>query len=595
MIRTKNLLSTMTVCVIVSLSGCTLPKMVKMSKDQQLTVTPNPLEVHGEEVKFDMSASLPVKMLKKKTTYTADIDYKAGEKKTDVGDLVFNAADYPNAKKEQPKAEKSFSFPYTDDMQRGNLVVTGTAAKGKKAKTTPEMVVAPGIITTSRLVKDPNLVAFAETGYNPNPEFEPTDVAFFFPQGSAQLQTSETRSKRGKFLDAFISEKNVTKTVTVTGTHSPEGAERVNSKLSENRAQAIEKYYRGKMRAFKYNNDTADSIEFVLKPVIEDWQMLKDTLSVTDIIEEDQKSQILSIIDGEGDFEQKEDQLHSLPSYRKLLGQVYPKLRTAQTEILTLMEKKPASELSALARQMAEGRGDTSLLRNNELAYAATLTPDLNEKRGIYEVSVKKSDSWQSHNDLGAVHLELAKKETDKAKMTQLVDMAITHLEMAKNKQETAEVYNNLAVAYTMKGMKNEAMEAVNKAAQQTGNEDVTKAINATKGIMQIRAAQYTEAINTLSQAGDSAVVLYNKGLAQVLAKQYDAAIATLNEASSKQADAWTYYVTAIAAARAKNESTMVESLKKAISADSSLRAKALEDLEFNAFANSETFKNAIK
>src|SRR5690349_21627715 len=128
MIRTKNLLSTAAVCVIVGLSGCTLPKMVKMSKDQQLTVTPNPLEVHGDQVKFDMSASLPVKMLKKKTTYTADIDYKAGEKKTDVGEVVFNAADYPNAKKEQPKAEKSFTFPYTDDMQRGNLVVTGTAA-----------------------------------------------------------------------------------------------------------------------------------------------------------------------------------------------------------------------------------------------------------------------------------------------------------------------------------------------------------------------------------------------------------------------------------------------------------------------------------
>jgi hypothetical protein len=39
----------------------------------------------------------------------------------------------------------------------------------------------------------------------------------------------------------------------------------------------------------------------------------------------------------------------------------------------------------------------------------------------------------------------------------------------------------------------------------------------------------------------------------------------------------------------------MVESLRKAISTDSSLRARALEDLEFNAFANSENFKNAIK
>ncbi len=324
--------------------------------------------------------------------------------------------------------------------------------------------------------------------------------------------------------------------------------------------------------------------------------MLRDTLAGTDILTEDQESQILAVIDGEGSFEEKEDQLHKFPFYRTLLNQVYPKLRTAQTEILTLQEKKPDSEISVLAKQMAEGRADTSALSAKELAYAATLTPDINEKRGIYEAYVKKTDSWQAHNDLGAVHLELARNEADQTKKTQMADMAITHLEMARNKQESAEVYNNLAVAYSMKGMRKEAMEAINKASQQTGNEEVTKAINAAKGVMQIRSANYTEAINTLSQAGDAASVLYNKGLAQVLAKQYDAAIATLNEASAKEgSDAWASYVTAIAAARAKNESVMLESLQKAISANSELRARAIQDLEFDAYANSESFKNAVK
>jgi tetratricopeptide (TPR) repeat protein len=524
--------------------------MVKMAKNQEMKVTPNPLEVHADQVKFDVNGTLPAKMLKKKTTYTADVDYKYGDKKTDVGSLDYAAADFPNAKKEQPKLNKSFSFPYQEGMERGELVVQGTAAKGKKSKTTPEMPIAKGIITTSKLVKDADLVAYAESGYNPNPEFEPTDVAFFFPQGSAQLRTSETRSKRGKFLDAFIGEKNVTKTVTITGTHSPEGAERVNSRLSENRAQAIEKYYRGKMKSYQYKTQ-ADSIEFVLKPVIQDWQQLKDTLAATDVLAEDQEQQILSVIDGSASFEEKEDQLHKLPFYRTLLNQVYPKLRTAQTEILTLMEKKPDNEIAVLAKQIAEGRADTSALNAKELAYAATLTPDLNEKKGIYEAYVKKTDNWQSHNDLGAIHLELAKKESDQSRKNQMADMAITHLEMARNKQESAEVYNNLAVAYSMKGMRKEAMEAINKASQQTGNEDVTRAINAAKGVMQIRSANYSEAINTLSQAGDDANVLYNKGLAQVLAKQYDAAMGTLNEAAAKEgADPQTHYIRAIAAAR---------------------------------------------
>ena len=86
-----------------SLAGCTLPKMVKMSKDQQLTVTPNPLEVHRDTVTFDMAANLPVKMLKKGTTYTVNTFYKYGEQEVALDPVTFKAEDYPNAATEQPK------------------------------------------------------------------------------------------------------------------------------------------------------------------------------------------------------------------------------------------------------------------------------------------------------------------------------------------------------------------------------------------------------------------------------------------------------------------------------------------------------------
>ncbi len=68
-----------------SLAGCTLPKMVKMSKEQQLTVTPNPLEVHKDTVAFDMAANLPVKMLKKGTVYTVNTFYKYGTSEVALG------------------------------------------------------------------------------------------------------------------------------------------------------------------------------------------------------------------------------------------------------------------------------------------------------------------------------------------------------------------------------------------------------------------------------------------------------------------------------------------------------------------------------
>jgi hypothetical protein len=39
----------------------------------------------------------------------------------------------------------------------------------------------------------------------------------------------------------------------------------------------------------------------------------------------------------------------------------------------------------------------------------------------------------------------------------------------------------------------------------------------------------------------------------------------------------------------------MLESLQKAIGGSSQLRTKAMQDLEFEAYANSESFKNAIR
>src|SRR6188768_3369996 len=102
-----------------SLAGCSLPQMVKMSKEQNLTVTPNPLELHKDTVAFDMAANLPVKMLKKGTVYTVNSFYKYGEKEKALDPIPFKAEDYPNAGTEQPKVTKTFTFAYAPAMKSG--------------------------------------------------------------------------------------------------------------------------------------------------------------------------------------------------------------------------------------------------------------------------------------------------------------------------------------------------------------------------------------------------------------------------------------------------------------------------------------------
>ena len=166
-------------------------------------------------------------------------------------------------------------------MNKGSLTVQGYGINdknGKRKGPTEKMEIAKGLITTSKLVVPAYYGAYVsydykdETvdGWTPDEELEPTNVNFYFLQGSSVLRSSEKKSERGQFFQAFIAEKNVTRTVSITGTHSPEGSERINSNLSKNRAEIIEEYYRQMMDRYDYMG-AADEIKFVLKPVIEDW------------------------------------------------------------------------------------------------------------------------------------------------------------------------------------------------------------------------------------------------------------------------------------------------------------------------------------
>lgn len=79
----------------ISLTGCTLPQMIKLAKDQKLEIKPNPLEVHKDTVSFDLSGNLPIKLLKKGTVYTLNTFYKYGENELALDPIPLKAEDYP--------------------------------------------------------------------------------------------------------------------------------------------------------------------------------------------------------------------------------------------------------------------------------------------------------------------------------------------------------------------------------------------------------------------------------------------------------------------------------------------------------------------
>jgi len=580
------------------LTGCSLAQMIKLAKQQQITVTPSPLEVHADSVRFEISALLPLKMLKTNKVYTVTPYYQAGDQKVQLGTIEFKAVDFPNSKTEQPKLARTFTFAYNKDLKKGKLMLGGVAsnASGSKHKALPlDLEIAEGLITTSELVKPVYPVAYAAHGYDNREELVPTNVDFFFEKGKSELRKSEKAGKNGKFFEKFVSAKNVTRVVTITGSHSPEGAEVVNAGLSDNRSKVIEKYYREMMKKYNYAK-TADSISFVTKAVVQDWTSFRNLLAANTKLSEVEKAEINAVIDGSGTFVEKEQQIQKLKSYKVLLKEIYPVLRTAKTDILTVKKKKTDAQISILASKVVKEEVKADSITENELLYAATLTPDLNEKANIYIASSKKVDSWQAHTNLGASYVELAKNSSDPAVKKEFLDKAINQFQISNAKIDKAETYLNLGTALLLKGDIVKSLEALTNAARLTSDAELKKSLNSIKGVLEIETAKYRDANLSLENSIDSPINKYNKGLALLLNKDLENAKKAFDEAIlADGTNALAYYGAAITAARQQNIDFLAQRLAKAVQLDSNLKGRAVEDLEFKAYWSNESFKNALK
>ncbi|MFP4091099.1 MAG: tetratricopeptide repeat protein [Cyclobacteriaceae bacterium] len=571
-----------------------------MAEDQQLTVEPSPLEVHADMVEFEMSAVLPLKMLKKGKVYTLNTFYQYGDERVEVGSLEFRAEDFPQGAEQQPTKSESFSFEYDEEaMDDGNLVVQGVASnpENDKSESTPELQVAEGLITTSQLVQIPAAIGvlYADHGYNTGEELEPTYIEFYFDQGSARLKPAEVRSDRGERFRNFIAEKNVTRSVTITGTHSPEGPERINQNLSQERAERIEEYYREQMDRYDYT-DMADEINFILKPVVEDWSGLRQLLQEYDGLSQSEKQEYYDIIDGAGSFEEKEDRMQQLPTYREVFRELYPELRAARTEVLTVKDKKTEAQISVLAKQVADGGVDSDTLSQQELMYGATLTPSLEEKANIYEKAVELYNNWEAHNNLGAVYLQMAAEATP-SEMEDMLGQAQNQLEQAVRMNDNAESHANLAIIYALQGNKEKALDEVTRASElQPTMQEAIGGISAVRGAINIMVADYEQAVSALSNASETADNLFNLGLAQILTENYENAITSFEEALQQESDyGLAHYGIAIANARLQNESALYDALENAVQDNSDLRARAVTDLEFANYDDSEQFRQAVQ
>jgi len=81
--------------VLLFASGCTLQKLVRVAKKQEITVQPNPLVANGQQVVFEVKAAMPPNIVKDGYRYKLDLYYEYGEQQREqVGAISFEFGEF---------------------------------------------------------------------------------------------------------------------------------------------------------------------------------------------------------------------------------------------------------------------------------------------------------------------------------------------------------------------------------------------------------------------------------------------------------------------------------------------------------------------
>ncbi|MDR2921431.1 MAG: DUF3868 domain-containing protein [Tannerella sp.] len=242
-----------------------------------------------------------------------------------------------------------------------------------------------------------------------------------------------------KVINEIRNDENLTVTeFQITGYASPEGNEQSNMKLSEDRAKAFVSYL-----TERYNIPR----NFVRTDWRgEDWDGLKKVVEESGL---SNKYEIMNVLSEQNVAQRKSrlKQLNGGQTYRMLLQDYYPQLRRNDYTIAFVAKKFSVDEAKIQIRTKPQ------YLSLNEMFLVANTYPkNSQEFKEVFDIASRMyPDNSVAQLNTGAMELE-----------TGAVDNAIRRLEGIN----LPEAWNNLGVAYAIKGDYQKAQEYLNRAIQ---------------------------------------------------------------------------------------------------------------------------------
>lgn len=550
----------LSIAAIAALGMTSCSKQLGLTADM-VTVTPTPLEQVGNNVPATLTANLPEKFLKKKSSMvvTPVLKYEGGEALSEPSTFQGEKVE-GNGTTVQYKAGGVYTmranFAYVPEMIQSDLYLRFDITYGTKKINVDDVKVGYGVVSTNDLYKKAlattNPALSADAYQRIVKQQQEAQIKYLINQ--ANVRASELKTTSVQDFANILKEINNNQeklklnNVEISAYASPEGAYDFNEKLAENRQNTSADYVKGQLKANSLTTDVNT------KYTAEDWEGFQQLVAASNIQDKDVILRVLSMYQ---DPAERETQIRNMSVvFNELAESVLPELRRARM----------IANYDVIGRSdeqiVAQFKSDASQLSIEELLYGANLQTNNADKKAWYEKAAQLyPQDVRAFNNLANIAYQNGDLAT-----------AAAYLAKAKTINANApEVATNLALVALANGSTDAAEALIAKGTGSSAYSEVLGNINLAKG-------NYAAAASNLA-----GVKTNSAALAQILNKDYAAAASTL--AGIQNPDATTAYLSAVLGARQGNANAVVSGLTKAIQQDSTYAQRAAKDLEFANFA----------
>ena len=558
----KNLFKMTLVLVAAALTMTSCNCFKKMAKDTSVVTvscTPDVLVLNNGKVVADVTAEIPAKYFDKNAALkvTPALVYEGGltqgntlvlqgEKIADNGMLV--------KKGEGLSIKRHIEFDYKPEMQSSTLVlIVEVKCKSGKCKeytlinaNTGEMIgaettlspaeygltIAKGINTLQADLDYSEAMLGAANNYKRvTTVVTKADIVYSINSSRVAKKAVETEDLKSLKAGVVANKTNdrVAQSLYVNGYASPDGPEKFNDKLSEQRSKSGLKAVKKLLAEAGLNIDAA--------AYGEDWEGFQAAVAASNIADKDLILQVLKMYSSSAEREKEIKNMSTV--FKSLKTDVLPQLRRAQVVNSADVTGWSNEEMVALIKE-----GKVSTLKVEELLHIATVCDKVAETA---LVEATKSGDARAWNNLAVYYAKVGK-----------LDKAVACLNKVKG--ANAELNNNYAMVYAAEGN-------IAKAEGYAANASAEA-----KALIAAAKGDYATAAQTLKSGYNAAVVNYLNG-------NVSAAKQCLASDNSAKAD----YLRAIIACKEGDVKGAKAQLNNAISKDASLKAKAEKDVNLAA------------